>query len=270
MRRAMLLIAAVACGGAALLTLAGAGRGARGGQEAARAAAAAPPSTGPRALGAPAASSALLAQGRGLFESSCASCHGADARGIHGRGPSLIGVGALAGDFYLQTGRMPLPAPHDQPVRTKPAFPQSQIRALVAYVGSLGGPAIPRVSPGRGSVARGQKLFALDCAGCHTIQAQGGVVTGAIAPSLNEATPTQVAEAIRVGPYAMPRFSSGELSDADVDSIARYLQTTKHPDDRGGWGIGRVGPIPEGMVAWLLAFAALLLVVRLIGERTEG
>ena len=270
MRRALLLTAAVACGGAALLTLAGAGGGARGGQEAVQAAAVAPPSARSPAPAVPAASSALLAQGRGLFESSCASCHGADARGIRGRGPSLIGVGALAADFYLQTGRMPLPSPRDQPLRTKPAFPQSQIRALVAYVGSLGGPAIPRVSPGRGSVARGQKLFALDCAGCHTIQAQGGIVTGAIAPSLNQATPSQVAEAIRIGPYAMPRFSSGELSDADVDSIARYLQTTKHPDDRGGWGIGRVGPIPEGMVAWLLAFAALLLVVRLIGERTEG
>jgi ubiquinol-cytochrome c reductase cytochrome c subunit len=229
--------------------------------------------------GAPAAAAQAggdVTRGEHLYGQYCVACHGANGAGVNGgeaqerEGPSLAGVGALAADFYLQTGRMPLPSPRDQPLRTKPAFPQSQIRALVAYVGSLGGPAIPRVSPGRGSVARGQKLFALDCAGCHTIQAQGGVVTGAVAPSLNKATPTQVAEAIRVGPYAMPRFSSGELSDADVDSIARYLQTTKHPDDRGGWGIGRIGPIPEGMVAWLLAFAALLLVVRLIGERSEG
>jgi len=265
MRRAALLLAAVVCGGAALISFAGVGQGsARSAQTLS------PASTS--ALASPGTATppgALLAQGRGLFESSCASCHGAAAKGIRGRGPSLIGVGALAADFYLQTGRMPLPSPRDQPLRTKPAFKQGEIRALVAFVGSLGGPAIPAVSAGRGSVARGQQLFALDCAGCHSIQAQGGIVTGAIAPSLNEATPTQVAEAIRIGPYAMPRFSSGELSDADVDSIARYLQTTKHPDNRGGWGLGRIGPIPEGMVAWLLAIAALLLVVRLIGERTE-
>ena len=92
-------------------------------------------------------------------------------------------------------------------------------------------------------------------------------MTGAIAPSLGPATPTQLAEAIRIGPYVMPRFSSGELSDSDVDSIARYVQSTNHPEDRGGWGIGRIGPIPEGMVAWLLAIFALLLIVRLIGER---
>jgi ubiquinol-cytochrome c reductase cytochrome c subunit len=264
MRRAVLLLAAVACGGAALISFAASGQGS--GQ-----AASATGALAPRSPAAPAtAPGALLAQGRGLFESSCASCHGTTASGIRGRGPSLIGVGALAADFYLQTGRMPLPAPRDEPLRTKPAFRQSQIRALVAFVGSLGGPAIPAVSPSRGSLARGQRLFALDCAGCHTTQAQGGIVTGAIAPSLNQATPSQVAEAIRIGPYAMPRFSSGELSDADVDSIARYLQTTKHPDNRGGWGIGRIGPIPEGMVAWLLAIAALLLVVRLIGERTKG
>ena len=265
MRRTVLLLAAVACGGTALIGLAAFGQGsARSGQAA--------PATGTsavRSLGPATPAGARLAQGRGLFESSCASCHGTTARGIPRRGPGLIGAGALAADFYLQTGRMPLASPRDQPLRTKPAFGQSQIRALVAYVGSLGGPAIPAVSPARGSSARGQKLFALNCAGCHSIQAQGGIVTGAIAPSLNQATPTQVAEAIRIGPYAMPRFSSGELSDADVDSIARYLQTTKHPDNRGGWGIGRIGPIPEGMVAWLLAIAALLLIVRLIGERTE-
>jgi len=43
--------------------------------------------------------------------------------------------------------------------------------------------------------------------------------------------------------------------------------STRHPPDRGGWGIGNIGPIPEGMVAWLLAGAALLIIARLLGER---
>jgi ubiquinol-cytochrome c reductase cytochrome c subunit len=43
---------------------------------------------------------------------------------------------------------------------------------------------------------------------------------------------------------------------------------TRAPDDAGGWGIGHIGPVPEGMVAWLMAGAALVLVCRLIGERT--
>ena len=66
---------------------------------------------------------------------------------------------------------MPLASPRQQPVRTRPAFPQRQIQALIAYVASFGGPAIPTVDPGSGSLSQGQQLFALDCAGCHTIQA---------------------------------------------------------------------------------------------------
>jgi ubiquinol-cytochrome c reductase cytochrome c subunit len=89
-------------------------------------------------------------------------------------------------------------------------------------------------------------------------------------PALDRATPTQIAQAIRIGPYVMPRFGEGELSNAQIDSLARYVQSTQHPDDSGGWGIGRIGPIPEGMVAWLLAAAALLLIARLLGERTGG
>jgi ubiquinol-cytochrome c reductase cytochrome c subunit len=67
----------------------------------------------------------------------------------------------------------------------------------------------------------------------------------------------------------MPRFGEGQLSSVEVDSLSRYIQTIQHPVNRGGWGIGRIGPIPEGMVAWLLAAGALLLIARLIGERTS-
>jgi ubiquinol-cytochrome c reductase cytochrome c subunit len=48
----------------------------------------------------------------------------------------------------------------------------------------------------------------------------------------------------------------------------RYVLSTRHPDDKGGWGIGNIGPIPEGMVTWFIAIAAFLVVARLIGDRT--
>jgi len=212
----------------------------------------------------------LVGAGRSLFLSSCASCHGLSARGIPGRGPSLRGAGALAADFYLETGRMPLASPRQQPTRTRPAFPQRQIRALIAYVASFGGPAIPGVSTGSGSLSDGEQLFALDCAGCHTIQARGGVVTGAFVPALTPSTPRQVAEAIRIGPYAMPPFGPGQLSGREVDSIARYVASTNRPKDSGGWDIGRIGPITEGMAAWLLALVALVIIARLLGERSSA
>ncbi|HEX8857205.1 MAG TPA: hypothetical protein VF752_16540, partial [Thermoleophilaceae bacterium] len=77
------------------------------------------------------------------------------------------------------------------------------------------------------------------------------------------------AEAVRMGPYLMPKFPPSQINQQELDSIARYVVYTRNPDDRGGWSIGHIGPIPEGMVAWLLAGSALVLVIRLIGERNE-
>ena len=50
-------------------------------------------------------------------------------------------------------------------------------------------------------------------------------------------------------------------------AIARYVQTLRSPEDRGGNGLGHLGPIPEGLVAWLVGLLAILVVVRWIGER---
>jgi ubiquinol-cytochrome c reductase cytochrome c subunit len=212
---------------------------------------------------------ALVAQGRQLFVSGCAYCHGTDAAGVAGKGPSLHGAGAAAADFYLATGRMPLSEPSQEPRRGRPAYTGAERRALVAYVGSLGGPAIPAVNPAAGDLVLGRERFADLCAGCHTIGGRGGVVPGAIAPALQQATPVQIAEAMRVGPHLMPVYLEGQVDQHELDSITRYVLSTHHPDDAGGWGLGNIGPVPEGMVAWLLAGTALLIVIRLVGEPGE-
>ena len=220
------------------------------------------------APGASSGQGSQVARGRTLFVESCASCHGMDARGVKGLGPSLQGVGARAADFYLSTGRMPLDQPDDEPLRKAPAFPRSDIDALVAYVGSLGGPPIPRADPNSGSLKDGFQAFTESCAGCHQVVGQGGMVTGARVPALQDATPTQVAEAVRIGPYLMPKFSVTRIDQHQLDSLARYIRFTRSPPDKGGWGIGHIGPVPEGFVAWLIGLAALILAARLIGERT--
>jgi ubiquinol-cytochrome c reductase cytochrome c subunit len=204
-----------------------------------------------------------------LFGGNCVSCHGPDGRGVYtarpgsggqqALGPRLKGVGALAADFYLRTGYMPLRTPYIQPRRSRVLLSDREIRALVAYVASLGpGPAIPQPHPERGSLADGLTLFTHNCAGCHQINAEGGYVTGGIAPPLEDATPVQIAEAIRIGPYLMPRFSEKQLGSQAVDSIVRYVEHAKHPTDAGGWAIGHIGPVPEGLVTWLIAMVALV------------
>ena len=83
-------------------------------------------------------------------------------------------------------------------------------------------------------------------------------MTGASPPPLEDATPTQIAEAVRIGPYVMPRFSKRTALDRELDSIVRYVQYAKHPDDRGGWAIGHLGPVPEGLVTWFIGADALV------------
>jgi len=220
--------------------------------------------------------------GEQLYAGNCSSCHGIDGRGVRSPrpgagdvpslGPSLRGVGELAADFYLRTGYMPLGNPYDQPTRRDPLqFSDREIRALVDYVGSFGGgPAIPSPHPERGNVAEGQHLFTEHCGGCHQVAAKGGFVTGARVPPLDDASATQVAQSVRIGPYVMPRFSTKQISDSQLDSIIAYVQRTRHPPDRGGWGIGNVGPIPEGMVTWFLAAVVLVITCVLIGERVRS
>jgi ubiquinol-cytochrome c reductase cytochrome c subunit len=211
--------------------------------------------------------SSLAAYGDHLYGEYCLSCHGGDVAGTPGVAPSLRGVGALATDFYLRTGYMPLRGLGLQPRREPVLFGEHQIKALTAYVASFGGPPIPAPKPGRGNISQGQALFAEHCAGCHQIVAQGGYVTGAVPPALVQATPVQVAEAVRVGPYVMPRFSKRAIDDRELDSIVRYVEYTHAPDRPGGWGIGFLGPVPEGLVTWFLAIPVLLILCLLLGRR---
>ena len=75
---------------------------------------------------------------------------------------------------------------------------------------------------------------------------------------------------MRIGPYLMPRFSKKRLSDSQVDSLIRYIQYTKHPDDRGGWALGHIGPVPEGLVAWFVGVLGAIVACLIIGKRLHA
>jgi ubiquinol-cytochrome c reductase cytochrome c subunit len=216
--------------------------------------------------------------GSELYAANCSSCHGVDGRGIErprpaagnveGAGPDLRGVGAISPDFYLRTGRMPLTRVGEEPERSAPAFSNREIKGLVAYIASLEkGPPIPHPRPRGGNLATGLQLYTEHCAGCHQIVGQGGYVTGARVPVLQHATSTQIAEAVRIGPFLMPRFSKRHITDHQLDDIIAYVLSTRHPDNAGGFGIGFIGPVPEGMVAWFVAAVVLVAICVVIGER---
>lgn len=205
---------------------------------------------------------------RTIFLRDCAVCHGADARGTR-QGPSLVHVGAAAVDYWVSTGRMPLSSPSETPQRHRPRYPQATIRALVAYVSALGGggPPVPRVDPAAGNVAAGGEQYRLNCAACHAWGGEGGALLRREAPPLRHSTPTQIAEAVRIGPGTMPAFGPAALSDAQVNDVVAYVRHLQHPEDRGGDPLWHLGPLVEGAVAWVLGFGMLALTVRWVGSR---
>jgi ubiquinol-cytochrome c reductase cytochrome c subunit len=228
----------------------------------------------------------LAAYGYHLYGEYCLGCHGGNAAGRFdepssatgagpgraqtqqgGIGPSLHGVGALAADFYLRTGYMPLRRLGLQPRRQPLVLTDHEIKALVAYIATFGGPPILTPKPSLGSLSQGLALFTQHCAGCHQILGEGGYVTGALPPALVQATPRQVAEAVRIGPYLMPKFSQSAISDRQLDSIVRYVEFTHAPPRPGGWAIGFLGPVPEGLITWFLAIPALIVLCLLLGRR---
>lgn len=207
-------------------------------------------------------------RGRELFLVGCASCHGANGEGTD-RGPDLHGVGAAAADFQLTTGRMPATQGEGQPTRKPRAYSRAKIRDLVAYVASLGpGPPIPDVITPPGDLQEGAQLYLQNCAACHSAAGNGGALSlGRDAPTVHDATPLQVAEAIRTGPGNMPVFGPETLTRKQVNSIVRYVEYLKKPEDPGGLSLGLVGPITEGLVAILIGLGALMLVSRWIEPR---
>lgn len=203
-----------------------------------------------------ATNSALVAQGRNLFVEDCASCHGLYAQGVSGQAPSLIGVGAAAVDFMVSTGRMPAAAIGAENVTKPRKLTPVQTRAVAAYIQSLGGgPPIPsaaEVSTSTANVGLGQQLFVANCAACHNFVGAGGALTyGKFAPPLTQATPTQIYEAMEMGPAAMPVFNNLIVTPQQKRDIIAYVTKIRALPNPGGFSLGRVGPVTEGLVAFL-------------------
>ena len=220
---------------------------------------------------------ALVEAGRQLFLEGCSSCHGADGEGASTpdgevRGPQLFTAGEAGAYYELSTGRMPLANSEEQPTRKEPAYDEAEIEALVAFVASLGdGPALPVLPDGPHDLAAGNVLFRENCQACHSASGAGGALSyGRAAPALAPAEPLQIAAAIRVGPGQMPVFDSDILTDEQVADLVAYVEYLDDPSDPGGLAIGRLGPIPEGFVAWFLGMTTLLGLVAWIGSHAPA
>ncbi|MEV3909343.1 MULTISPECIES: cytochrome bc1 complex diheme cytochrome c subunit [Streptomyces] len=220
------------------------------------------------------AQSLAIDEGKKLFAVGCASCHGAGGQGSSD-GPSLVGVGAAAVDFQVGTGRMPAQQPGAQVPRKKVIYTQAEIDQLAAFVSSLGaGPNIPtkaQYGPDGADIAKGGELFRDNCTQCHNFTGKGGALThGKFAPSLEGVDPKHIYEAMQTGPQNMPSFPDTTLSEQNKKDIIAYLNAVNGDDtvSPGGLELGGLGPVSEGLFAWIFGLGALIAVAVWVAART--
>ena len=207
------------------------------------------------------ASALTVEDGKKLFQANCATCHGLNLQGTES-GPSLYGVGELAVEFQVSTGRMPLQMQGPQAPQKPAQFTEDQIKAMAAFVQSTApGPTYPsdETLDGEGDVARGAELFRINCAMCHNVAAAGGALTeGKYAPALTSTSPLHMYAAMVTGPQNMPVFNDLNLTTEDKRDIISALLFLQQNESPGGFSLGSLGPVSEGLFIWIFGIGALI------------
>lgn len=201
-------------------------------------------------------------EGERLFVANCATCHGMNADGSE-NGPSLVGVGAASVEFQVGTGRMPMQMHGPQAQEKPPQFNDEQTSQLAAYVATLGsGPAVPEdeyLDADEGDPARGGELFRINCAMCHNAAAAGGALTeGKFAPGLDGVEPVHIYTAMSTGPQNMPVFNDANIPPEDKRDIIAFLKNDQFQSNPGGFSLGSLGPVSEGLLIWTLGLTLLI------------
>lgn len=201
--------------------------------------------------------------GEKLFQANCATCHGLNLEGTE-TGPSLNGVGALAVEFQVSTGRMPMQMQGPQADQKPVQFTDVQIESMAQYVQSVApGPDYPaeHVLDGDGDVSRGAELFRINCAMCHNVAAAGGALTeGKFAPDIHDTSALNIYAAMVTGPQNMPVFNNMNLSEEDKRDIVSALLYQQEMQAPGGFTLGALGPVSEGLFIWIFGIGGLIAV----------
>ncbi len=147
----------------------------------------------------------LPADGPHLYSRFCASCHGADANGIAGKGIPLQRYQGISPAVKNGTTLMPAVA----------IINDAQISLIEQYLGTLQFP------------TDGPHLYLRFCASCHGSDANGLAGKGIALQQFDNISP-----AVKNGTATMPAVT--QINDVQIASIQSYLSTLPLPTTGGG------------------------------------
>ena len=186
-----------------------------------------------------------------MFAQHCAVCHGDRGQGVSAL-VSIAGPNLQAehdpGDVLraVETG------PSHMPTFSR-VLSVDSMRAVSQYVTQH----VATIPLQGGNIGEGGALYRMYCATCHRTAVRGGALAfvGINAPELTKKSPAIIAGAIRWGPGPMPAFPPSILNDQQLASIVQYVSYAQHPANPGGQPLHWIGPVTEGLVAWIFVFA---------------
>jgi len=158
-----------------------------------------------------------------LFRAQCATCHGADARGIDSiDAPDLTQMWSQrdysdARVFAIIRQGLPgtIMPPH--------GFTDTEIWMLVTYLRSVAVTGVRELPAG--NVMRGRRLFADQCADCHRVGQFGGILGPNLSNILQRQSLTAITQAVRAPQLAVnPDFKTVDLITAEGRRLRGVLR----------------------------------------------
>ena len=81
---------------------------------------------------------------------------------------------------------------------------------------------------------------------------------GKYAPPLMDVSNLHIFEAMLTGPQQMPVFSDAVVTVEDKRAIIGYLEELHAQPNRGGLAFDGIGPVAEGLWAWVAGLGVLI------------
>jgi len=186
-----------------------------------------------------------------LYAENCAGCHGARGEGYVGPPLAPAGFASLVAPMVAEGGiNMP---PFGE------VLSEEDIDAVSEYVAAELADPESRTA----EVAPGGDLFRLYCAGCHSATGSGGAMpVGNNAPNIRTYPAAEALAAMILGRGNMPAFAGNTFDVRQQTSVALYVQVlVPDPPSPGGYGLGYLGPVPEGAAGAVALFLLILVAV---------